>query len=274
MIFENRKEYFHGFFDGHMCYNIGMHMNIFNKIFFRGALLLVVMIASLPMIAHASMITPEKVLELVNADRVSIGLPALSMNKQLTQAAEDKAKNMAEVGYFAHNSPTGRTPWDFIEATGYLYRYAGENLAIRFTSAEDQHAAWMASSTHRANILSNKYLETGVAVWSTEQDGRPVLITVEEFGTQQGMVIPPPAVDTLTLKEQATNVAGMVRTTPAPTPVMMSGWAKIMQKISMWSMEQIFIVIGLGVAEIIAVANMLRMLRKNPSNKRLRKNFS
>lgn len=248
-----------------------MHMNIFNNI--GRKLLLVVAIVGVPMVVHASTITPEKVLALVNADRVSIGLPTLSMNKQLTQAAEAKAKNMAEVGYFAHNSPTGKTPWDFIEATGYSYRYAGENLAIRFTSAEDEHAAWMASSTHRANILSNKYLETGIAVWSTEQDGQQVLITVEEFGTQQGVAIPTPVADTL-VSEKTAAVAGAIGATPASEAAVTSGWAKMMQRISMWSTEQILIVIGLAIAEMVAVVNMLHMLRKNPSNKRLRKTFS
>ncbi|MEI8103649.1 MAG: CAP domain-containing protein [Candidatus Moraniibacteriota bacterium] len=251
-----------------------MNTNIFKKNFAKGIFLLVAVIVGVPMgDCHASTITPDKVLELVNADRVAIGLPALTLNNQLTQAAEAKAKNMAEAGYFAHTSPTGKTPWDFIDAAGYSYHYAGENLAIRFVSAEDEHAAWMASPTHRANILSNKYLETGIAVWSTEQDGRQVLIAVEEFGTQPGVAIPTPVADTLALKEQATTVAGTIGITPVPVPVATSGWAKMMRKISMWSMEQILIVVGLGIAEVVAVTNMLHILRKKPVNKRYRKTF-
>ena len=152
--------------------------------------MLLSMLIGRPAQAADSPITPEKVLALVNADRVSIGLPALTVNEQLTAAAEAKARDMADKDYFAHTSPEGKTPWNFIDAAGYSYHYAGENLAIRFTNAEEEHKAWLASPTHRANILSNRYLETGIAVWLTEQEGKKSLIVVEEFGTKPGVEIP------------------------------------------------------------------------------------
>lgn len=140
--------------------------------------------------ALASEITPEKVVELINQDRSADSVPALTVNDNLTRAAEAKADDMAREEYFAHTSPKGLTPWYWIEKNGYMYRYAGENLAIRFTDAEEQNQAWMDSPKHRENILNNKYQETGVAVRTiTLQDGTPSLLTVEMFGTRAGQVL-------------------------------------------------------------------------------------
>ena len=58
----------------------------------------------------------------------------------------------------------GTTPWSWIEKENYDYNYAGENLAMDFQSAEKMEEAWMASPTHRANILNGKYREIGMAV--------------------------------------------------------------------------------------------------------------
>lgn len=234
-----------------------------NSLFATGLFLLLV-IVNVPMAAQASAITPEKVLELVNTDRVSIGLPALTVNEQLTQAAQAKVKDMAEKNYFAHTSPDGKTPWNFIDEAGYSYHYAGENLAIRFTNTEDEHAAWMASPTHRANILSNKYLETGIAVWMTEQNGQKVLIVVEEFGTKPKVAIPAPPASSVLPGEVA---ASTVEKTPVeaiqqPVFVVPSVLAKIFHRMAVWTTEQLLIVFGLGMSEVIAVLYTIHLIRR------------
>jgi hypothetical protein len=141
--------------------------------------------------ASASDITPEKVIELTNQDRAKEGLPALVANDKLAQAAQMKADDMAQREYFAHTSPSGVTPWHWIEKSGYSYRYAGENLAIRFTDAEEEQKAWMDSPKHRENILSDKYGEIGVAVKTVSmKDEAPAIVTVQLFGTRVGQVLP------------------------------------------------------------------------------------
>lgn len=141
-------------------------------------------------VAQATAISSEAIVRLANDDREQAGLEALTVNGALTRAAELKAEDMAMRGYFAHVSPEGKTPWYWFGQAGYSYRYAGENLAIRFENAEEEQAAWMRSPSHRSNILNPKYLETGVAVRSTMEDGRPVLIAVQLFGTSVGEVLP------------------------------------------------------------------------------------
>lgn len=133
--------------------------------------------------AEAASLTAERVVSLANAARLESGLPALTVNQALTRAAELKAADMASKQYFAHTSPTGVSPWHWFDEAGYAYRYAGENLAIHFTRAEDQQQAWMDSEKHRANILNPKYRETGVAVAVYEEQGSKSLVTVQLFGT-------------------------------------------------------------------------------------------
>ncbi len=129
-------------------------------------------------------ITAQKVVQLVNRERLSQGINALVENIALNKAAQDKANDMIKNDYFAHTSPSGVSPWYWIEKNGYNYKYAGENLAINFTSVDNQHEAWMASQTHRKNILNPSYKEIGVAVAEGKVDGNISTITVQLFGTE------------------------------------------------------------------------------------------
>ena len=99
-------------------------------------------------------ITAAEVIRMVNDSRQAAGLEVLAENEKLSQAAQAKVEDMLKEDYFAHNSPNGKTPWFWIEKAGYDYRYAGENLAMDFKNAQEQHAAWMASPTHKKNILN------------------------------------------------------------------------------------------------------------------------
>ena len=152
----------------------------------RKALFLVGLFSSLVFVfqgARAAGIIPSDVVSFANEARMSVGLRALTPNSVLTQAAEYKAQDMIEHDYFAHTSPAGVEPWFWFQKAGYQYKAAGENLAINYTDAREQHTAWMQSETHRANILGEQYQEIGVAVVSGTIDGKESLITVEFFGT-------------------------------------------------------------------------------------------
>lgn len=132
----------------------------------------------------ASSITEMSVLELMNQARVENNLPPLRVNETLFQVASDKADDMLQNNYFAHTSPKGITPWIWFEKEGYDYKFAGENLAINFSSAEAQQKAWMESETHRKNILDTNFSEVGIAVKKGFINGKLATITVQEFGTQ------------------------------------------------------------------------------------------
>jgi len=131
---------------------------------------------------QASSITPVNVITLTNQERVAYGLNTLSTNGQLSAAALAKANDMFEKQYWDHFGPNGESPWQFIRAAGYDYVYAGENLAKGFRTAEGIHEAWMASPTHKANIISGNYKDIGVAVVEGELLGKQTTLVVQMFG--------------------------------------------------------------------------------------------
>lgn len=131
----------------------------------------------------ASEISSANVVKYVNEARLKEGLETLRVSEKLTEVAQAKVNDMVANKYFAHTSPAGLNPWHWFEKVGYDYKYAGENLAINFTTAEGQHAAWMKSPTHKKNILNVNYQEIGVAVAAGEVNGTMGIISVQEFGT-------------------------------------------------------------------------------------------
>lgn len=186
------------------------------------ALLSIVGIASscaFVMTAVASGIVPSDVITLANSARIKSGLNPLQENAKLAQAAQAKADDMFKNDYFAHTSPEGVEPWYWIKQAGYHYRVAGENLAINYTDATNQHNAWMKSETHRANIMNTRYQDIGVAVAKGKINGKESIVTVEYFGTQlfavadQAVPVPPVAVpDPVSIKGAETETVAM------PTP--------------------------------------------------------
>jgi uncharacterized protein YkwD len=105
----------------------------------------------------------ERVVDLVNAERALAGLPPLTRQAGLASAASDYATAMADRGLFSHTSPDGSSLQDRGEAHGYLgWTFLGENLAAGQDTPERVVRAWMASSTHRANVLSAQACDIGV----------------------------------------------------------------------------------------------------------------
>lgn len=139
-------------------------------------------------LGYASSITPEQVLDAINAERAQAGLAAVSLNSQLNQAALAKANYMFLHDFWAHVAPDGTTPWDFIKASGYAYSVAGENLARDFSDTPTMVKAWMDSETHRANIIHPKYTQTGIAVVNGTLQGVETTLVVQLFGAPTNIV--------------------------------------------------------------------------------------
>lgn len=141
--------------------------------------------ASYPTPAELSAIVSSKMIALANESRVNIGLEPLTENPALAKYAAIKGQDMINRNYFAHDTPDGKRPWEWIDRSEYDYIYAGENLAMDFVTAEVVHQAFMKSPSHRRNILNDKYKEIGVAVLEGEIDGRETILLVNFFGTQR-----------------------------------------------------------------------------------------
>ncbi len=135
-------------------------------------------------LGYAANISPDEVIRLTNLKRREAGVPELSYNAALSQAAKAKGEHMLANDYWAHIAPDGTEPWKFFTDYGYKYRYAGENLARDFSNPSSAIDAWMASPSHKENMLSSKYKEIGVAVVEGDLNGVETTIIVQLFGTQ------------------------------------------------------------------------------------------
>lgn len=134
-------------------------------------------------------ISTQELLSFTNEKRAENGLPPLTENDQLEEAANNKAIDMFTKGYWAHNGPDGTTPWVFIQEAGYDYVYAGENLARGFSNSDDVVNAWMASPSHRENLLSENFKEVGFAVKAGKLDGEDTFLVVQEFGNRTAVPV-------------------------------------------------------------------------------------
>lgn len=130
-----------------------------------------------------SKIDVQELINLTNSERAKSGLPPLSENPQLDAAASAKAANMFSENYWAHFAPSGKTPWDFIQSSGYKFSFAGENLAKNFYTSDEVVRAWMNSPTHKENIVSSKYKEIGMAVVEGNLNGQKTTLVVQMFGS-------------------------------------------------------------------------------------------
>jgi hypothetical protein len=137
-------------------------------------------------LGFASNITASQVIQKTNDERSKLGLSTLAANDKLNQAALAKAQNMFSQQYWAHIAPDGTEPWKFFRDAQYHYSVAGENLARDFSNTDGMMAAWMASPTHRANIVNPKYKEIGIAVVDGKLLGTDTTLVVQLFGAPLG----------------------------------------------------------------------------------------
>ncbi len=94
-------------------------------------------------VEESAAVVQAQVVALTNVERTDNSVPILTENSVLDQAAQARAEDMASKGYFSHTAPDGSLPWVWFDKFGYNYRYAGENLAVRFTDSNEVVNAWM-----------------------------------------------------------------------------------------------------------------------------------
>lgn len=139
----------------------------------------------------SSNVDQKKIIELTNMERAKKGLSPVVESDALDKAAALKAQNMFQENYWAHFAPSGKTPWDFILGSGYKFTFAGENLAKNFYESNAVVDAWMASPSHRDNLLNSRYKDIGIAVVEGNLDGQKTTLIVQMFGSVQGITSQP-----------------------------------------------------------------------------------
>ncbi len=136
------------------------------------------------------------VLQQLNAVRAEHGLSALRTNAKLAAAATQHSREMADDGYFDHNSVDGTSFATRIAKwypLGSFHSWTvAENLLWSSPSVDPPEAVamWMRSPGHRANILNARFREIGIgAVYSTSARGTytrvPVTIITTDFGVRR-----------------------------------------------------------------------------------------
>ncbi len=180
-------------------------------------------------LGYATDIHVEQLLADVNNKRQAAGLSTLSLDGELSQAAANKAADMFAKGYWAHQSPDGKSPWDFIVGSGYRYVIAGENLAKNFSTSQAVVDAWMNSPSHRDNVLKPGYRDVGYAVVNGVLAGEETTLVVQMFGSRGGAIAiaPKPIVKEVSAQAPTTTPIPTIAITPAPAtaPVVVSQFA-------------------------------------------------
>ena len=158
-------------------------------------------------LGYATNVNTSDLLTYTNQKRADAGLKSLKINETLSKAAQEKANDMFNNNYWAHTSPSGKEPWDFIIASGYDYLYAGENLAVDFSESKKVVDAWYASPSHKANLLNDKYTEIGFAVVNGELEGRKTTLVVQMFGYPRQRLAQVASSETQSTKEKIIPIA-------------------------------------------------------------------
>lgn len=112
----------------------------------------------------------SRIISLINQRRANAGLAPVAYNATLTLAAQRFSAVQAQLGRLSHRGVDGSNGGQRIKRAGYYWSYWGENLAAGQETPEALVAAWMASPTHRANILSPKAHEIGIGHTYRESD--------------------------------------------------------------------------------------------------------
>ena len=122
-----------------------------------------------------------QVLELVNQQRAANGLSALSMDRDLLEAAMARAAECSV--YFSHTRPDGSQCFSI---SGKMY---GENIAAGQRNPAAVMDSWMNSTGHRENILSSRWNSIGIGCFRAP-DG--MLYWTQAFGSASATPVSQP----------------------------------------------------------------------------------
>lgn len=103
----------------------------------------------------------------INIQRRRYGFNSYDRNSLLQQAAQKRAKELAEK--FSHARPNGYN-WASAISMRYNFEKASELTARCYTGPQEVVNAWMSSASTKAKIISKRYNEIGVGVY-LDEDG-------------------------------------------------------------------------------------------------------
>ncbi len=117
-----------------------------------------------PVPASASVHRLERVMfERLNRDRRAHGLPPLRFDERLSEVARHHSADMRDHGFFEHESPRSGGVDNRLDAAGYVFLTARENLS-EAPDVERSQDGLLASPPHYANIMSSDVTHVGIGI--------------------------------------------------------------------------------------------------------------
>jgi cysteine-rich secretory family protein len=150
---------------------------------------------------------------MTNRARANAGLKALKVDSTLRSVARWRSKDMITRNYFSHDIPGYGKVWDKLNAIGYCYVVAGENIGWNnypddlATAAIQQ--AFMNSPGHRANIMGKTWDVIGIGAYKGPT-GKKMWTVL--FADKCGSTAPKPT------PKPTPRPTPRPRVTPRPTP--------------------------------------------------------
>jgi uncharacterized protein YkwD len=108
-------------------------------------------------------VDPNEALRLINDYRSSLGLSALTLDKNATGAAGLLAKDMAKHDRMSHIGPNGANIGKRLLLAGYSYRVCAENVGVGQNSLAEVVEGWKKSPPHSRNMLLADAKHMGIA---------------------------------------------------------------------------------------------------------------
>jgi uncharacterized protein YkwD len=128
----------------------------------------------------------------VAAAQVSKEKPVYSVDEVIFGINQERQKKMLKYQYFSHVNPKTEKKWSsFIKETNYQYLEIGENLATGFSNVDTMVESWMNSPSHRENILSDSFTETGLSVNVIQKPNSQEIVVAQNFGLPDTSKNPP-----------------------------------------------------------------------------------
>ncbi len=124
--------------------------------------------------AFSSFDLEKQAFALLNTQRAAQGLPALVWNDDVAKIARMHSENMAKYKFFSHTGLDGLMVNDRADLCGVSrWKSIGENIAYNRgyeNPVEFAVERWMHSTSHRENILNDRWKESAVGV-AVSEDG-------------------------------------------------------------------------------------------------------
>ncbi|MEX0308886.1 MAG: CAP domain-containing protein, partial [Tateyamaria sp.] len=134
----------------------------------------------------------RQMLDLINAERASVGVAPLALELRLNDASEDHSVWMDQSLTFSHTGTGGSDPGDRMRASGFEFEGQwtwGENIAYQSERGApgiaddvvDLHTALMNSPGHRANILNPNFDLIGIGIEVGDNRGFDAVYVTQNF---------------------------------------------------------------------------------------------